>query len=395
MADADPFQDVVALAQDLIRCQSVTPVEGGALSLLGGRLSALGFECHRVTFSDENTPDVENLYARIGHTGPNLVYAGHTDVVPVGDEAAWTYPPFGAEIHGDILYGRGAVDMKGGIAAFVAGAARYLAENNGQTPGSISLLITGDEEGPAINGTVKLLQWAKENGHSFDHCVVGEPTNVEALGDMIKIGRRGSFSGTITVTGQQGHVAYPHLAKNPISEMARMIELLTFEPLDAGSEHFQPTNLEIVNLDSFNRAWNVIPGKAELRFNIRFNDHWDASKLEQMIRQRMAGCANKTGLEITLAVEPIVSDVFLTEPGPLVDILTSAIHDVTGVQPKLSTNGGTSDARFIKDYCPVIEFGLVNKTIHQTDEHVSLDDLRNLTEIYYRMISGYFSKSEA
>ncbi|MBL4759085.1 MAG: succinyl-diaminopimelate desuccinylase, partial [Rhizobiales bacterium] len=252
-----------------------------------------------------------------------------------------------------------------------------------------------DEEGPAINGTVKLLQWAKENGHSFDHCIVGEPTNVEMLGDMIKIGRRGSFSGTITITGQQGHVAYPHLAKNPISGMARMIELLTFEPLDAGSEHFQPSNLEIVNLDSSNRAWNVIPGKAELRFNIRFNNHWDAGKLEQIIRQRMADCAGETGLEITLALEPVVSDVFLTEPGHLVDILTNAIHDVTGVQPELSTNGGTSDARFIKDYCPVIEFGLVNRTIHQTNEHVSLDDLKHLTEIYYRMIAGYFSNSEA
>ncbi len=391
MAGSQPVPDVVALAQALIRCKSVTPEDAGALGVLDSNLSALGFTCHRVSFSDTDTPDIENIYARIGRDGPNLVYAGHTDVVPAGDESAWTYPPFAAEIHDGILYGRGAVDMKGGIAAFVVGAARYLAETGSAFPGSISFLITGDEEGPAINGTAKLLAWAKARGETFDHCIVGEPTNIDALGDMIKIGRRGSFSGTIRITGQQGHVAYPHLAKNPLPAAARMVDLLTFGPLDQGTEHFQPSNLEIVNIDGFNKAWNVIPGHVDLRFNIRFNDSWDPDKLDAWLGDKVTICRNETGFDVALHVEPVVSDVFLTKPGKIIDILADAIHAVTGLQPERSTGGGTSDARFIKDYCPVIEFGHVSRTIHQTDEHVAVADLKNLSEIYYRLIAGYFA----
>lgn len=391
MAGSRQTPNVVELAQALIRCRSITPDDAGALGVLESHLSDLGFTCHRVTFSDTDTPDIDNLYARIGKDGPNLVYAGHTDVVPAGDESAWTHPPFAAEIHDGILYGRGAVDMKGGIAAFVAGAGRYLAETGGAFPGSISLLITGDEEGPAINGTAKLLAWAKTRGETFDHCLVGEPTNINALGDMIKIGRRGSFSGTIRIIGQQGHVAYPHLAKNPLPAAARMVDLLTFGPLDQGTEHFQPSNLEVVNIDGFNTAWNVIPGQVDMRFNIRFNDSWDADKLEVWLRDKITICGDETGFEPTLKLEPVVSDVFLTKPGRIVDILSKAVHAVTGLRPECSTGGGTSDARFIKDYCPVIEFGHVSRTIHQTDEHVAVDDLNNLSEIYYRMIAGYFT----
>jgi succinyl-diaminopimelate desuccinylase len=391
MAGSRQTPDVVEIAQALIRCKSVTPDEGGALGVLESHLSALGFTCHRVTFSGPDTPDVENLYARIGDQAPNLVFAGHTDVVPVGDDAAWTHPPFAAEIHDGILYGRGAVDMKGGVAAFTAAAARYLAETGGAFPGSLSFLITGDEEGPAINGTAKLLAWAAARGETFDHCIVGEPTCIEALGDMIKVGRRGSFSGTIQVRGQQGHVAYPHLAKNPLPAAARMVDTLTFGPLDQGTEHFEPSNLEIVNLDCSNPAWNVIPGRVDLRFNIRFNDTWNPGKLEAWIRDKVKICSDETGFYMALQLEPFVSDVFLTKPGKILDILTDAVHSVTGLRPERSTGGGTSDARFIKDYCPVIEFGHLNRTIHQVDEHVLLADLRSLSEIYYRLIAGYFA----
>ncbi len=394
MAGSRQTPDVVALAQALIRCKSVTPDDNGVLEVLASHLSALGFTCHRVTFSGPDTPDVENLYARLGSAAPNLVFAGHTDVVPAGDDAAWSHPPFAAEIHDGILYGRGAVDMKGGVATFAAAAARYLTETGGEIAGSISFLITGDEEGPAINGTAKLLAWAAARGETFDHCIVGEPTCIEALGDTIKVGRRGSFSGTIRVSGQQGHVAYPHLARNPLPAAARMVDMLTFGPLDQGTGHFEPSNLEIVSLDCSNAAWNIIPGQVDLRFNIRFNDSWDPAKLEAWIRDKLKICSDETGFDMGLRLEPVVSEVFLTKPGRILDILSDAAHAVTGLRPERSTGGGTSDARFIKDYCPVIEFGHLNRTIHQVDEHVALADLRNLSEIYYRLIAGYFATNK-
>ncbi|MBZ0216713.1 MAG: succinyl-diaminopimelate desuccinylase [Fimbriimonadaceae bacterium] len=380
------------IAQELIRCRSVTPDDGGALDYLERTLSAAGFSCHRVTFSDENTPDIENLFARIGDQGPHLAFAGHTDVVPTGNAQDWSSPPFAGEIRDGLLYGRGAVDMKGAIAAFVAATLGFLGKNAGAISGSISFLITGDEEGPAINGTKKLLEWAKERGEVFDHCIVGEPTNPNELGDTIKIGRRGSLSGTLTVRGQQGHVAYPHLAANPVPVLASMIAHISNQPLDSGTEHFQASNLEFIDLDVGNLAWNVIPGAARARFNMRYNDLWSPQSLETWLQDHLNKFATDR-IRYTLTFEPAVSDVFLTKPGPLVEIMSQAIKSVTGRTPELTTGGGTSDARFIKDYCPVIEFGLVGQTMHKIDEHVDLADLAALTDIYQQTITEYFRKT--
>ncbi|MBR2690859.1 MAG: succinyl-diaminopimelate desuccinylase [Aquamicrobium sp.] len=389
----DPAQNLAAL----IRCPSVTPAEGGALSSLEAMLKPLGFAIERPVFKEDGTPDVENLYARRSGNGPHLMFAGHTDVVPVGDEAAWTHPPFSAAIANGEMYGRGAVDMKGGIACFIAALARHIAEK-GAPKGSVSLLITGDEEGPSINGTVKLLEWAAAKGETWDASIVGEPTNPDVLGDMIKIGRRGSLSGTVTVNGRQGHVAYPHLADNPVRGLMTLTDALLNPVFDKGTKDFQPTNLEVTSIDVGNPATNVIPAKASATFNIRFNDTWDAETVQAEIHNRLDTASGrkkyrkgrKEPIEFELVWKDRPSHVFLTRDDKLIDTLSGSIAAVTGRKPQLSTSGGTSDARFIKDYCPVVEFGLVGQTMHMVDERVALDDLETLTVIYQRFIEDWF-----
>ncbi|MFN3687245.1 succinyl-diaminopimelate desuccinylase [Salinarimonas sp.] len=376
------------LTQALLRCPSVTPAEGGALALLAGVLEAAGFSVERPVFSAPGTPDVENLYARIGTGAPVLVLAGHTDVVPPGDEARWTHPPFSGEIVDGVLYGRGAVDMKGGIGAMVAGALRFL-DANPDFSGSIAFLITGDEEGPAINGTVKLLDWALARGERFDACILGEPTNPERLGEMIKIGRRGSLTGSLVVHGRQGHVAYPHLAENPIDGMVRLVAAVKGTPLDAGTAHFDASNLEFTSLDVGNPASNVIPAEARAVFNIRFNDLWTPQTLAAEIERRCAEAAGNA-VRFTLAFEETNAIAFLTPPNAFVAAMQDAIEAETGIRPVLSTTGGTSDARFITRVCPVVEFGLVGRTMHQIDERVPVADLERLSAIYEGVIARWF-----
>ncbi|HYQ09110.1 MAG TPA: succinyl-diaminopimelate desuccinylase [Xanthobacteraceae bacterium] len=380
--------DPVAIARELIRCRSVTPDEGGALAYLQGLLSRAGFEVHRAVFAEPGTAPVDNLYARIGTSRPNLLFAGHTDVVPPGNEGAWSHPPFAGEIAGNRLYGRGAVDMKGGIACFVAAALDYLAANGGKPNGSISLLITGDEESVAVNGTVKLLKWAAERGESFDHCILGEPSNVEVLGDTIKAGRRGSLNGALIVTGRQGHVAYPERADNPIRGLMSLMAALQ-APLDEGSEHFSPSHLEFTSVDVGNTTVNLIPGEARARFNVRYNDRHSQTAIKTLIEHRAKAAAGGR-VHYSLEWQPSNADVFVTKPGPFTELAVAAIADITGRQPKLSTSGGTSDARFIKNYCPVLEFGLVGQTMHQTDESTPVQDLVTLTAIYRRIVEKYF-----
>ncbi len=383
--------DAVRHAVKLIQCKSVTPIEGGALDYLEQALSKIGFTCTRLPFREEGTPDVDNLYARIGTRAPNICFAGHTDVVPVGHEADWRFAPFEARIKDQILHGRGTADMKGSIACFLAAVETFLSGLPGDLPGSISFLITGDEEGPAINGTVKMLDWLDEHGEKLDHCIVGEPSNPDKIGEMIKIGRRGSMNGDITIIGKQGHVAYQHLANNPIEGLAMLIGKLLGEPLDNGTSTFMPSNLEITNLEVNNEAVNVIPARASARFNIRFNDAHTPSSLEQLMRGRIeaALAGSPYGVELAFRVS---GDSFVTQSGDLTDKLSDAIKRVTGLVPELSTTGGTSDARFIKNHCPVIEFGLVNATIHQVDEQVPLEHMQTLTAIYTDFLKTYFSK---
>jgi succinyl-diaminopimelate desuccinylase len=382
--------DPVAIARDLLRCRSVTPAEGGALSFLEGMLKAAGFTVHRMTFKEPGADDVENLYARIGTAAPHLMFAGHTDVVPPGDEKAWKRPPFAGETDGAELYGRGAVDMKGGIACAVAAVLDHLGARGGKPKGSISFLITGDEEGIAVNGTLKLLQWAAERGEKFDHCLLGEPSNVDALGDTIKIGRRGSLNGHLIVTGRQGHVAYPQRAENPIRGLVALIAALQAEPLDNGTTQFSPSHLEFTSADVGNKTVNLIPGEARARFNIRFNDKHTLDSLKKLIEQRAAKAAGGK-IQFAFQWEPSNAGVFVTKPGPFTDLVTEAIAKVTGRKPELSTTGGTSDARFITHYCPVVEFGLVGQTMHQVDEHVPVSDLQALTAIYRTIIDRYFA----
>jgi succinyl-diaminopimelate desuccinylase len=381
--------DLVDIARALVRCRSVTPEEGGALTYLQGLLEQAGFTVHRAVFTEPGTAPVDNLYARVGTAKPNLVFAGHTDVVPAGNEASWSHPPFAGEVVGDKLYGRGAVDMKGGIACFIAAALDYLGANGGKLKGSISLLITGDEESIAVNGTVKLLQWAAARGEAFDHCLLGEPSNVEAIGDTIKAGRRGSLNGTLVVTGRQGHVAYPDRADNPIRGLVTLIAALQ-APLDDGSALFAPSNLEFTSIDVGNATVNLIPGEARARFNIRFNDRHSQAALRTLIEQR-AQAAAAGRVHYSFEWQPSNADVFVTKPGPFTDLAVAAIAEVTGRKPRLSTSGGTSDARFIKDYCPVLEFGLVGQTMHQVDESAPVADLVTLTAIYRRIIEKYFA----
>ncbi len=377
--------DPLDLAQRLIRCPSVTPEDGGALDTLQKALIELGFECKRLVFDDDDSPSVDNLYARLGNKGPNFCFAGHTDVVPLGDMNGWTVDPFGAEIVGDTLFGRGATDMKSAIASFIAATSEFLQKNGDDFGGSISLLITGDEEGPSINGTKKVLAWMEDVGEELDACLVGEPTNPKELGDMIKIGRRGSLSGSIKVYGVQGHTAYPHLAKNPLPTLAKLATLLSETPLDRGNEHFQPSNLQITSIDVGNTATNVIPASGQLRFNVRFNDQHTGESLMKWVEKKCESVEADFDIEFRLTGE-----AFLTPPGKLSDILSNAVQGVTGKQPELSTTGGTSDARFIKDFCPVAEFGLISQTMHKVDERVAIKDIRHLTKIYEAVLDQYF-----
>ena len=385
--------DPVTLAQALIRCPSVTPADAGALGVLQAALENLGFRCRRLPRQAPGTAAVDNLYARLGTGGPHLCFAGHTDVVKAGDVSAWSAAPFAGEVRDDAaaegrwLIGRGAVDMKGAIAAFVAAVSRLLVAR-GRPNGSISLLITGDEEGSAINGTQAVLPWLLENGERPDFCVVGEPTCVHHLGDTIKIGRRGSLNCDLTVFGTQGHVAYPHLADNPLPRLIRMLDSLIDCLLDEGTAHFPPSSLVLTSIDVGNEATNVSPAEARARFNIRFNTLYTADGLERWLRHRFdaAGGGGRYALTLNLS-----GDAFLTPPGALSDRLSRAIKKVTGRQPELNTGGGTSDARFIKDLCPVVEFGLVGQTMHKVDERVPVNDLGLLADIYAELLHETFS----
>lgn len=368
--------DPVTLAQDLIRCPSVTPDDAGAIGVLARALEGLGFTCHAVD-SATGGPLIRNLYARLGGTGPNFCFAGHTDVVPPGGH--WTVDPFAGTVIDGRLFGRGAADMKGAVACFVAAVARFL--EAGPAKGSISLLITGDEEGPAVDGTVKVLDWLAARGETLDLCLVGEPTNPRHLGEMMKIGRRGSLNCRIRVFGMQGHAAYPHLADNPIPRLLEMLRRLTEQPLDEGSAHFQASTLALTTVDVGNAVPNVIPAEARAGFNIRFNDLHCGASLEQWIRRTL----DEVGGEYECAIE-VSGESFLTQPGALSDAVAEAARAVTGRTPELSTTGGTSDARFIKNFCPVLEFGLVAQTMHKVDEHVMVADMEHLTEIYRRVL---------
>jgi succinyl-diaminopimelate desuccinylase len=384
-----PVADPAALARDLLRCPSVTPADGGALGVIESVLKPVGFDVHRVTFVEPGTAPVENLYARIGRGRPHLVFAGHTDVVPPGEQAKWTHPPFAGEIADGTLYGRGAVDMKGAVACALAAALDHLAARGGKPKGSISFLITGDEESIAVNGTVKLLKWAAERGEAFDHCILGEPSNVATLGDTIKIGRRGSLNGTLVITGKQGHVAYPERADNPVRGLVTLMSALMATPLDQGSARFGASNLEFTSIDIGNPVVNLIPGEARARFNIRFNDHHSLASLKMLLEKHAAGAA-AARIRWHIDWEPSNADSFVADPGPFIDLVSGAIRDVTGNEPKLSTTGGTSDARFIKDYCPVLEFGLVGQTMHQVDERTPVADLTTLTAVYRAIFDRYF-----
>ncbi|MGH6817298.1 MAG: succinyl-diaminopimelate desuccinylase [Methylovirgula sp.] len=382
------MESALELARALIRCPSVTPKEAGALALLEGRLKALGFATHRLTFSEEGTPDVENLYARIGSAAPYFVFAGHTDVVPAGERTEWRFDPFKGEVADGMIFGRGASDMKSAIAAFVTAAAAYVGAHK-TLKGSIGLLLTGDEEGPAINGTAKLLAWAAARGERFDHCLVGEPTSAERLGDTLKVGRRGSLTARLIVHGRQGHVAYPRRAENPIAHLIRMLNALNAAPFDAGTAHFEPSNLEIVTIDVGNEAANVIPSMARARFNVRFNDAWTPKTLAAEVARRCAAVAGSVRYD--LSFEPCNAVAFVTAPDQFTDLVAQAIAAHTGSKPKLSTSGGTSDARFIRAHCPVVEFGPLGATAHMIDECIAVSELDALTDIYRDVLERYFA----
>lgn len=376
--------DPIALAQDLIRRRSVTPTDDGALDVLGGALEALGFRVRRLRFGE-----VDNLYARYGVRGRNFCFAGHTDVVPIGDAAAWTTPPFDGEVRDGWLIGRGAADMKAAIAAFVAAADETITA--GLPDGSISFLITGDEEGPAIDGTKRVLEALAADGERIDHCLVGEPTSVDLVGDVVKNGRRGSLNAVVTATGKQGHVAYPHLAANPVSALLDMMQALRARRLDDGAPGFDPSNLEVTTVDVDNAAHNVIPARATAKFNIRFNTHHSGDALLDWIeRTRAQAVAAHPGVTLEVMARA-TGEPFYTDPGPFTDLVLDAVRNVTGRTAELSTSGGTSDARFIKSVCPVAELGLQNATAHMVDERVRVEDVETLARIYRAALQRYFS----
>lgn len=390
------LHDPVAVLQALIRYPSVTPDSDSAIDGVAAMLSDLGFENDRPVFSAPDTPDIANLFSvlgsPIGSNDPHFAFAGHLDVVPEGDADDWTHDPFSGELETGKLYGRGAVDMKGGVAAMIAATARFLRTHGEDFGGRLSFILTGDEEGPAINGTAPLMKHIDAKGETISACLLGEPTNPYVMGEMIKVGRRGSLTATITVEGVQGHVAYPHLAANPLMPLVEAMTVLK-EPLDDGTDLFQPSNLEPVTIDTGNSATNVIPQRASVRVNVRFNSTWTRESLEAELRRRLDGLDwSANGCSYSLAVKQDASEAFYTPPGPFVDSLVEAIEAATGVRPVLSTSGGTSDARFIKDYCPVVEFGLVGQTMHQVDEHVEVAHLKALTDIYLSVLEQFFGR---
>lgn len=389
--------DVIELTRSLVRCESVTPREAGALQLLERTLAPIGFRCERMDFTQAGTDDVANLYARIGEdrhgNGRHFCFAGHSDVVPVGDLSSWTIGPFSAELSAGYLFGRGAADMKGAIAAFAEAVARFVARRGTNFGGAISLLITGDEEGPAVNGTVKMLKKLADRGEKIDACLVGEPTSSRRFGDMMKIGRRGSMTVDFTVRGVQGHVGYPERLDNAIHRLTAIIEALVREPIDRGSTHFQPTSLQLTTVDVGNKATNIAPGVARARFNTRFNDRWTSKTLLAHLKERMERANAALGGNGTIEYDKVEvsGESFYTQPGPLVDLVAGAIREVTGIDPELSTTGGTSDARFIASYCPVLEFGLVGESMHKVDEKSAVADLRTLARVYEAVLDRYFA----
>ena len=382
------LKDPVNLTQELIKCQSVTPNDGGAIDLIQRALENLGFNCKQLKFSSEDSEEIINLYARYGKMTPNFCFAGHTDVVPIGNSESWKHNPFGGIIDNHFIYGRGASDMKGAIAAFISATDQLIYNTKGSFNGSISLLITGDEEGPAINGTKKVLSWLNEENESLDDCLVGEPTNPSRLGEMIKIGRRGSINIYLSVFGKQGHVAYPNLAENPIPKIIKILNILNNKSIDNGNEFFQPSNLEITSIDVDNNTTNLIPEKASAIFNIRFNNNQSSIDIFNWVEKVCETVTSNYKLDFKTSGE-----AFLTPPGKLSDILSNVIKEELNIEPKLSTTGGTSDARFIKDFAPVVEFGLISKTMHQVDEKIKVKDILNLKNIYYETLKRYFKIS--
>lgn len=377
-------QDVVSIAQSLIRCPSITPEDAGAQDYLKSFLKPLGFEIFDLPFEGRGPYPVKNFFARRGSGGPNLCFAGHTDVVPPGDEKAWSVPPFAGEIRDGKLIGRGASDMKGNIAAFAAAAASFLKEKP-DFKGSISFLITGDEEKDAVDGTVRVLEWMQENGHLPDVCIVGEPSNPDFMGQEVKIGRRGSLTGYLTVNGKQGHVAYPERADNPLPRLVRYLDILATTIFDKGSAFFPQTSFQISTIDVGNPASNMIPAKGTAVFNLRFSDRWEIEALEQKIRFILDGIDPRYEIRFTRGARS-----FLTQPGEWTGLVAGAVEAITGARPNMSTGGGTSDARFVANYCPVVEFGLINKTIHQIDESCEIADLEKCEMIYQEILKRYF-----
>ena len=378
--------DPLELTSELIRCRSVTPNNDGAIELLSKKLEDIGFDCEIIEFTEEGTEPIKNLWARIGNKRPCLSFAGHTDVVPVADEESWSCPPFLGKNNGEVIIGRGAADMKGSISSFVSAVSKFLVENSNSFEGSIAFIITGDEEGVAINGTSKLLKWMEKKGYSFDDCIVGEPTNPNSLGEMIKIGRRGSTNITITCNGLEGHVAYPHLADNPIPKLVKIINELISQPLDEGNEYFDASNLELTSIDTGNFATNVIPSSITACLNIRYNDNFDKDKIEEEINKRLNCFDYDFDVEFQHS-----GDSFITKPGQFVNDLQAIIEKHSGIKPVLSTTGGTSDARFIKDYGRVVEFGLIGKSMHKIDEFSKNEDIIMLRDIYFDVLRKYFS----
>jgi len=387
--------DPIILTQALVKCASITPKDEGALDVVQNHLSHLGFKCTRLPFSDQNSYDVDNLFATIGTDGKHLAFAGHTDVVPPGNEESWKHPPFSATIEEDKLYGRGAEDMKSNIACFISATEEFIKKYKGNFGGKISFIITGDEEGEAINGTPKIMEWAKEKNIKIDHCIVGEPTSNNKIGDKIKIGRRGSINFFLTVKGVQGHTANGHRAKNPVHYLTKLISKILEKPLDEGSEFFLPTSIQVPTIDVGNTAHNVIPEYATATINIRFNDQHTAESLIEWLNEKISEIfSNQINTHCNVRHE-ISARSFLNKPGKLNKIVSKSISEVTGQNkdPELATDGGTSDARFIKNYCEVIELGIRNQTLHQIDEFVFLNDLIELKKIYYQILENYFIKS--
>jgi succinyl-diaminopimelate desuccinylase len=378
--------DALDLAQRLIRAPSVTPADAGAIPLLQSVLDGMGFRCETVTFEEPGTAPVLNLYARLGTSGRNFCFAGHTDVVPPGDAAAWTLDPFSGAVKDGKLHGRGAADMKGAIAAMASACAAFLEARGPAFGGSISFLVTGDEEADAVNGTRKLLDWLNARGERLDACVVGEPTSANALGDMVKIGRRGSLNAFLTVHGTQGHTAYPHLADNAAHRLVAMLHAVTATPLDRGNAHFEASSLAVSTIDIGNRTTNVIPATARAVFNVRYNDQWSSASVERWLRERLDEAGGRYELQIKVSGES-----FLVPPGEVSDTLSAAIERVLGRRPELSTTGGTSDARFIHRFCPCAEFGLLNLTAHKVDECIAVADLAHLAAIYRTALELYFA----